>query len=116
MIHAKEADMRRFLAMLPLALLVACSPSSPPPDQKPPQPKANATAAPNNAELGSPQWYDWVDQRLQIADNGHGPDHGSTEWNNAVQHKLGEEAPQAQPGSPQWQQAVDSLLRTRPVM
>lgn len=101
--------------MLPLALLVACSPSSPPPDQKPPPPKAEASVAPN-AELGSPQWYDWVDDRLQISDNGHGPDHGSAEWNNSVQRKLGQEAPQAQPGSPQWQQAVDALLRTRPSM
>ena len=108
--------MRRFLAMLPLALLAACSPASPPPDQKPPQPKSDAPTAPVNAELGSPQWYEWVDQRLSISDGGHGPDHGSAEWNRAVQHKLGQEAPQVEPGSPQWQQAVDALLRTRPAM
>jgi hypothetical protein len=30
-----------------------------------------------------------------------------------VQRKLGEEAPQSTPGSPQWQQSVDALLRTR---
>ncbi|PMQ06203.1 hypothetical protein DyAD56_06085 [Dyella sp. AD56] len=112
--------MRRFLAMLPLALLAACSPASPSPDQKPPQPKATATATarstPDNAELGSPLWYEWVDERLHISDDGHGPDRGSAEWNSAVQHKLGQEAPQSQPGSPQWQQAVDALLRTRPAM
>lgn len=108
--------MHRLLAMLPLALLVACSPSSPPPEQKPPQPKSTAQRMPDNAELGSPQWYEWVDDRLQISDDGHGPDRGSVEWNNAVQHKLGQEAPQAQPGSPQWQQAVDALLRTRPAL
>jgi len=108
--------MRRFLAMLPLALLVSCSPASPPPEQKPPQPKASAQPAPTNAELGSPQWYEWVDSRLGISPEGHGPDRGSAEWNSAVQHKLGQEAPQSQPGSPQWQQAVDSLLRTRPAM
>jgi hypothetical protein len=109
--------MRRFIAMLPLTLLAAaCSPTSPPPDQKPPQPNATARSTPDNAELGSPQWYEWVDERLQISDDGHGPDNGSAEWNRAVQHKLGQEAPQLQPGSPQWQQAVDSLLRTRPAM
>ena len=108
--------MRRFLAMLPFALLVACSPSAPPPDQKPPQPKASAQSTPVSAELGSPQWYEWVDDRLHITDDGHGPDRGSPEWNAAVQHKLGQEAPQTQPGSPQWQQAVDALLRTRPAM
>ncbi|WP_114241428.1 hypothetical protein [Dyella sp. C9] len=107
--------MRRFLAMLPLALLVACSPSSPPPEQKPPQPKA-AQNAPDNAVLGSPEWYAWVDDRLQITDDGHSPDQGSDEWNQAVQHKLGQEAPQSPPGSPQWQQAVDALLRTRPAL
>ena len=110
--------MRHFLALLPLTLLAACSPSSPPPDQKPPQPKATAMAqdTPDNAELGSPQWYEWVDDRLHISDDGHGPDRGSSEWNNAVQHKLGQEAPQSPLGSPQWQQAVDALLRTRPAM
>lgn len=104
--------MRRYLAMLPFALLTACSPASPPPDQQPPKPKA----APDNAVLGSAGWYAWVDSRLHITDAGHGPDRGSDEWNRAVQHKLGQEAPQSPVGSPQWQQAVDALLRTRPAL
>jgi hypothetical protein len=104
--------MHRYLAMLPFALLTACSPTSPPPDQKPPKPQA----APDNAVLGSPGWYAWVDSRLHITDDGHGPDRGSEEWNQAVQHKLGQEAPQSPVGSPQWQQAVDALLRTRPAL
>ncbi len=109
--------MRRYLALLPLALLASCSPTSPPPEQKPPKPQAAETASvPGNATLGSHQWYAWVDQRLHISDEGHGPDVGSAEWNHAVQHKLGQEAPQSPPGSPQWQQAVDALLRTRPAM
>ena len=104
--------MRR-LAFLPLAVLAAaCSAPQAPQNDKPPKPQA--AAAPANATLGSHEWYQWVDRRLAIADgDGHGPDGGSEEWNNAVQHKLGEEAPQAQPGSPEWQQAVDALLRTR---
>ncbi|WP_199101029.1 hypothetical protein [Dyella sp. ASV21] len=106
--------MRRYLAMLPLALLAACSPAAPPPEQNPPKPQA-AASAPDNPVLGSPQWYAWVDQRLHISDD-HGPDRGSDEWNRAVQHKLGQEAPAATPGSPQWQQAVDALLRTRPAL
>lgn len=107
-------DVMRRLAFLPLAVLVAaCSAPQPPQNDKPPKPQA-AAAAPVNATLGSHEWYQWVDQRLAIADgDGHGPDGGSEEWNHAVQHKLGEEAPQARPGSPEWQQAVDALLRTR---
>ncbi|KZC41727.1 MULTISPECIES: hypothetical protein [Rhodanobacter] len=101
--------MRRLVASLPLALLLAaCSPSPAPPPSDTAGP-----SAPANAALGSPEWYAWVDRSLQIADDGHGPSHGSDAWNRAVQAKLGQEAPQSQPGSPQWQQAVDALLRTR---
>ncbi|CAM0997467.1 DUF4136 domain-containing protein [Rhodanobacter sp. Root179] len=100
--------MRRLLASLPLALLLAaCSPAPAPPEA------ATAQGAKANAALGSTQWYAWVDQSLHISDDGHGPDQGSAEWNQAVQRKLGEEAPQSQPGSPEWQQSVDALLRTR---
>jgi hypothetical protein len=107
--------MRRLVASLPFALLLAaCSPSSPTsPQQQPPQPEAGQSA-PANATLGSAEWYAWVDHTLGIDDsNGHGPDPGSAEWNQAVQRKLGQEAPQSQPGSPEWQQSVDALLRTR---
>lgn len=100
--------MRRLAASLPLALLLAaCSPSP-----APPQAGAGRNA-PADAALGSPEWYAWVDRSLRISDDGHGPDHGSDEWNRAVQHKLGQEAPQSKPGSPEWQQSVDALLRTR---
>ncbi|MEO9078412.1 MAG: hypothetical protein ABI268_03770 [Rhodanobacter sp.] len=99
--------MRRLIATLPLALLlVACSPTPAPPS-------APSQNAPINTVLGSHAWYTWVDRQLGITDDGHGPDPGSDEWNQAVQHKLGQEAPQSTPGSPQWQQSVDALLRTR---
>ena len=107
--------MRR-LAFLPLAVIVAaCSSPQAPQPEKQPKPQAAATGpAPANAALGSHEWYQWVDRRLHVSDDhAHGPDYGSTEWNDAVQRKLGQEAPQAQPGSPEWQQAVDALLRTR---
>jgi len=101
--------MRRLVASLPLALLLAaCSPSP-----APPQSDTASQPAPTNAALGSPEWYAWVDRSLHIGDNGHGPDRGSDEWNRAVQNKLGQEAPQSKPGSPEWQQSVDALLRTR---
>lgn len=105
--------MRR-LAFLPLAVIVAaCSSPQAPQPEKQPKPQAAATA-PANAALGSHEWYQWVDRRLHVSDDhAHGSDYGSTEWNDAVQRKLGQEAPQAQPGSPEWQQAVDALLRTR---
>lgn len=105
-------------------LLGACSPtqSPPAPGESPPQPQADQAhasqpviglAAPSNALLGSPQWYAWVDETLEVSDHGHTPDGGSPTWNAAVQHRLGQEAPQSPVGSPEWQQAVDSLLRTR---
>jgi hypothetical protein len=99
--------MRRLVVTLPLALLLAaCSPTPTPTS-------ATTQNAPVNTALGSAAWYTWVDRQLGIADDGHGPEPGSAEWNQAVQHKLGQEAPQSKPGSPQWQQAVDALLRTR---
>jgi hypothetical protein len=99
--------MRRLVASLPLALLfAACSPTP-----APSQPAAGQTA-PTDATLGSAEWYAWVDQSLGI-DDGHGRQRGSPEWNQAVQNKLGQEAPQSKPGSPEWQQSVDALLRTR---
>jgi hypothetical protein len=100
--------MRRLVASLPLALLLAaCSPTP-----TPPSPVAGQNA-PANAALGSPAWYAWVDRTLGISDHGHGPDPGSNEWDQAVQRKLGQEAPRSIPGSPEWQQSVDALLRTR---
>jgi hypothetical protein len=99
---------RRLAASLPLAaLLAACSPS------EPPQPVAPRASVPADASLGSPAWNTWVDRSLGVSDGGQGPAPGSAEWNDAVQRKLGQEAPQSQPGSPAWQQAVDALLRTR---
>ncbi len=101
--------MRRLLASIPLALLLAaCSPPGTPP------PTDVGKTAPANGTLGSAEWYAWVDSTLGIGDrSGHRADRGSTEWNQAVQHKLGQEAPQSKPGSPEWQQSVDALLRTR---
>ena len=101
--------MRRLVASLPLALLLAACSPTPTPSQP-----AAGQAAPANAALGSAEWYAWVDQSLGIDDgNGRGPQRGSAGWNQAVQNKLGQEAPQSKPGSPQWQQSVDALLRTR---
>jgi hypothetical protein len=99
--------MRRLAASLPLALLLAACSPTPAPSQH-----AASQTAPSNAALGSIEWYAWVDQSLGI-DTGHGAQPGSVEWNQAVQNKLGQEAPQSKPGSPEWQQSVDALLRTR---
>jgi hypothetical protein len=98
--------MRRLVASLPLALLLAACSPAPTPSQP-----AAGQAAPANAALGSAEWYAWVDQSLGIDEQG--PQRGSAEWNQVVQNKLGQEAPQSKPGSPQWQQSVDALLRTR---
>ncbi|MBQ4855568.1 hypothetical protein IMW82_12895 [Rhodanobacter sp. B2A1Ga4] len=101
--------MYRLVASLPLALLLAaCSPSPAPPPSG-----STSQSTPTNVALGSPEWYAWVDRSLHIGDDGHGPEHGSDAWNRAVQDKLDQEAPQSKPGSPEWQQSVDALLRTR---
>jgi len=75
--------MRRLIASLPLALLLAaCSPAPTPPAP------GEAQTAPANPALGSPEWLAWVDQSLAISDKGHGPDPGSPEWNQAVQRVI----------------------------
>jgi|GEM_PF-487517 len=83
--------------------------ASAPPEGSP----APGKTAPANAALASPEWYAWVDTTLAISDDGHGPKPETPAWNQAVNTKLGEEAPQAAAGSAEWQQAVDALLRTR---
>ncbi|MFA6229889.1 MAG: hypothetical protein WC617_06890 [Rhodanobacter sp.] len=101
--------MRRLVASLALALLLAaCSPA---PDATAPAANHASTAV---TVLGSPDWYAWVDHSLGI-DTGRKPglEPGSAAWNQKVQDMLGQEAPQSAPGSPEWQQSVDALLRTR---
>lgn len=117
--------MRFLLTVVPIAtafIIAACSPTAPD------APAAGAPAAssvasdgtpapgktaPNNPALGSPEWYAWVDKTLAVSDDGHGPKPDTPAWDQAVNTKLGQEAPQAAPGSAEWQQAVDALLRTR---
>lgn len=115
---------RLFFTAVPLAaalIIAACSPPGPSaPTDAAPAPATTAAAAaprsaPANPALGSPEWLAWVDKSLAVSDDGHGPTPGSAEWDQAVNRKLGQEAPQTAPGSAQWQQAVDALLRTRVV-
>lgn len=102
--------MRRLVASLPLALLLAaCSPAAP--DTTAPAADHVATAI---TVPGSPEWYAWVDRSLGIdTTQKPGLQPGSAAWNRKVQDKLGQEAPLSAPGSPEWQQSVDALLRTR---
>jgi hypothetical protein len=114
--------MRFILTVVPITvalIIAACSPSEPPAPTAGPTAEASAAApapgktAPANSALGSPEWVAWVDKTLAISDDGHGPQPDTPAWDQAVNTKLGEEAPQAKPGSAEWQQAVDALLRTR---
>lgn len=123
--------MRFLLTVVPLSaalIIAACSPASPDASADAPATATSAAAspvtvangtpapgktAPANAALGSPEWYAWVDKTLAVSDDGHGPKPETPAWNQAVNTKLGQEAPQAVPGSAEWQQAVDALLRTR---
>ncbi|URX63808.1 hypothetical protein KR767_07070 [Luteibacter anthropi] len=101
-------------------IIAACSHAEPPAPEAAPAAATTAAsspapgrAAPANPALGSPEWLAWVDKILAVSDDGHGPTPGSAEWDDAVNRKLGQEAPQAKPGSAEWQQSVDALLRTR---
>ena len=115
--------MRFLLTAVPITaalIIAACSPSQPPAPTAAPTVEATTAGAPApgktapaNPALGSPDWVAWVDKTLAISDDGHGPKPDSPAWDQAVNTKLGEEAPQAKPGSAEWQQAVDALLRTR---
>jgi hypothetical protein len=114
--------MRFFLTVVPLTaafIIAACSHSEPTAPSATPAAASTAASpapgktAPANPTLGSPEWYAWVDKTLAVSDDGHGPKAGTPEWDQAVNRKLGQEAPQSQPGSAEWQQAVDALLRTR---
>ncbi|WP_036138766.1 hypothetical protein [Luteibacter sp. 9135] len=118
--------MRFLLTVVPIAaalIIAACSPSSPDAASATAPPAASSAAAdatpapgknaPANPALGSPGWYAWVDKTLAVSDDGHGPRPDTPAWNQAVNAKLGQEAPQSAPGSLEWQQAVDALLRTR---
>jgi hypothetical protein len=103
-------------------IIAACSPSQQPVATAAPAVEASTAAAltqaksaPGNPALGSPEWVVWVDKTLAVSDDGHGPQPDTPAWDQAVNTKLGEEAPQAKPGSAEWQQAVDALLRTRVV-
>jgi hypothetical protein len=116
--------MRFLLTVVPLTaafIIAACSHSEPTAPSASPAATTTTTAAspapgktaPANPALGSAEWFAWVDKVLAVSDDGHGPQPGTEEWNRAVNTKLGQEAPQAPPGSATWQQAVDALLRTR---
>ena len=115
--------MRFTLTVIPLTaalIIAACSPSDPPSPTASPVSAASSEGspapgktAPANPALGSPEWFAWVDKTLAINDDGHGPKSETPAWDQAVNAKLGQEAPQAPIGSAEWQQAVDALLRTR---
>jgi len=115
--------MRFLLTAVPLTaalIIAACSPAAPPAPQSSAPAAASTSAspapgrtAPVTAALGTPEWFTWVDKTLAVSDDGHGPQPNTPAWDAAVNAKLGEEAPQASPGSTEWQQAVDALLRTR---
>jgi len=115
--------MRFLLTVIPITaalIIAACSPSGAPAPTSTPTAEASSAAAPApgktapaNPALGSAEWLAWVDKTLAISDDGHGPNPGTPAWDQAVNTKLGEEAPQAKLGSAEWQQAVDALLRTR---
>ncbi|NYT63823.1 hypothetical protein H0A66_16015 [Alcaligenaceae bacterium] len=87
----------RLSVLLPLILLAACQSTAP-------------------VGVGSAAWLGKVDSQLSISDGqGHGPDHGSQEWCNAVHFKLyGQHAAGPVPCDQAWMEETDRALRQGP--
>ncbi len=69
--------------------------------------------APHPNLIGTEEWYVWVEEAAGITDgHGGGPDHGSTEWNHAVQRKvMGFEPDESMSFDKSWQRQVDRAIR-----
>ncbi|GBU09072.1 hypothetical protein AwWohl_02100 [Gammaproteobacteria bacterium] len=86
-------------ALLILALISACSNSL-----------INADKAVSNP-IGSLEWQIELDKKVQSADaKGHGPDIGSAEWCQSIEHKLFKSKSGLKPCSPTWNKKVNTLL------
>lgn len=76
------------------------------------------TAAASHPDLGSPAWFEWVEATAGITDgHGHGPDHGSQEWCDAVSFKVYGERPDGTEGAiacdQVWMADIDARLRQK---
>lgn len=75
-----------------------------------------ASAAATAESPCTPEWYQFVEQKLISSDGqGHGPDLGSDEWKGVVEFKLGIRGQADLPGrdSDDWCQLIDRLVRER---
>jgi hypothetical protein len=63
------------------------------------------------------QWAKWVEAKVHISSNGHGPDIGSNEWARAVDRKLKISSNGHGPTirSKEWRRAVEAKLLKKPV-
>ena len=78
------------------------------------QPGHDGTASPDKGGFCTLEWYRFIDNKVATGDGrGHGPDIGSTEWQSAVEFKLGirgkAEVPQR--NSDAWCHHIDQIVR-----
>ncbi|MFH7564277.1 MULTISPECIES: MliC family protein [Oceanimonas] len=67
--------------------------------------------------LCSPEWAQWVEQRVQTSDGqGHGPDIGSDEWKSVVEFRLNIRGKASVPGrdTQAWCEYIDGIVKQGP--
>ena len=79
------------------------------------QPGHAGTSSPDKGGFCTQEWYRFIDTKVATGDGrGHGPDIGSTEWQSAVEFKLGirgkAEVPQR--NSDAWCHHIDQIVRS----
>lgn len=86
----------RLFSLLSFVLLAACQ-----------------SISPSLGTVGSADWMEKIDRELAISDGqGHGPDHGSQEWCDAVYFKTYGERPVTPTSCDQeWMQDIDGAMR-----
>ncbi|MDP5290942.1 MliC family protein [Oceanimonas sp. CHS3-5] len=70
-----------------------------------------------NVPLCSPEWAQWVEQKVQTGDGrGHGPDTGTDEWKSVVEFRLGIRGDAAVPAreTQAWCEHIDALVKQGP--
>lgn len=76
---------------------------------------AACQATSSNPAVGSHAWMAWAEQKAGVTDGqGHGPDHGSQEWCDALHYRVyGVRAENGAACDRDWMVGVDRALRGR---
>lgn len=76
---------------------------------------AACQSAPPGMAVGDAEWMAWAEQKAGVTDgHGHGPDHGSAEWCDALHYRVyGERAVGGAPCDQAWMKQIDAELRKK---